>query len=190
MQINTSIFDTFPVLETKRLILRQFTEEDAKTIFQMRSDGRVNQFIARPGLHKLEQAQGLVNDTLRAYQERRAIGWAGIAKKNNDFIGSCGFNAIDFPNLRAEIGGELCVDYWGKNVAREAFEKIIHFGFHVMNLQSIEAKTSPQNKSAAFILESAGFVKEAHFRNRIYFNGQFQDMVVYTLWHPHLRHKV
>lgn len=179
--LNLSVFEQFPVLKTKRLLLREIQLTDAEQIFKMRSSGRVNQFIARNNMNDIETSRLLAEKTIQAYHNKQAIGWAGILRDNNDIIGTCGFNQIDFANLRAEIGGELSVDYWGKKIAMEAVATIIQFGLEQMNLHSIEAKVSPQNKGAIFLLEQIGFKKEAHFVDRIYFNNQFSDMAVYTL---------
>ena len=64
----------------------------------------------------------------------------------------------------------------------EAVQAIITFGFEKMNLHAIEALVSPENRGAIFLLETLGFEKEAHFRDRIYFNGAYSDMAVYTLF--------
>lgn len=181
MSINLSVFEQFPILKTKRLLLRDIRLNDAEQIFKMRSSGRVNQFIARNNMNDKEASLLLAEKTIQAYQNKQAIGWAGILRDNNEIIGTCGFNQIDFANLRAEIGGELSVDYWGKNIALEAVMIIIQFGLEQMNLHSIEAKVSPENKGAIYLLEHIGFKKEAHFVDRIFFNNQFSDMAVYSL---------
>lgn len=179
--VNTSILVPFPILQTKRLTLRAITLQDAREIFRMRANSRVNQFIARPEMAKMTEAKELVEDTKKAYQEKTAIGWAGILRKQDAIIGTCGFNQIDYANLRAELGGEMSVDYWGKGLALEAVTAIVNFGFNEMRLHAIEAKVAPENRGAIFILEQLGFRKEAHFRDRIYFNGQFSDMAVYSI---------
>ncbi len=181
MKINDKIFDKFPVLRTDRLLLRDIQAADAVKIFEMRSSGRVNQFIARDNMNRIDDSATLVEKTISSFQNRQAIGWAGILRDNNDIIGTCGFNSIDFQNLRAEIGGELSVDYWGKNIALEAVTAIIQFGLNTMNLHSIEAKVSPDNRGAIYLLQKLGFKKEAHYVDRIYFNERFSDMAVYTL---------
>lgn len=181
MEINKTIFDAFPVLKTARLTMREIRMADAEKIFEMRSNGRVNQFIARDNMDKIEKSLDLTERTINAFKTKAGIGWAGILRNNNQIIGTCGFNQIDYLNLRAEIGGELSTEYWGKNIAFEAVNAIIEFGFDVMNLHAIEAKVSPNNRGAIFILSALGFEKEAHFKDRIYFNNQFFDMAVYTL---------
>lgn len=178
--INTAVFDSFPELRTERLLLRAISTSDAERIFQMRSNGMVNRFIPRPQMTAREDAAALVEKTNLAFQNKQAIGWAGILRDNGDIIGTCGFNQIDVPNMRAEIGGELSTEYWGKNIAIEAVQTIIQFGFDTLNLHSVEAKVSPENRGAVFLLESLGFMKEAHYRDRVFFKGKFSDMAVYT----------
>ena len=178
---NNKVFDTFPIIKTNRLTLREIRLEDAKRIFDMRSNGRVNTFIARPNMQKQEDAVGLAERTINAFKNKQTIGWAGILKDYNEIIGTCGFNMIDSYNLRAEIGGEMATEYWGKNIAIEAVIAIIQFGLEEMNLHSIEAKVSPNNRGAIYLMEQIGFVKEAHYKDRILFNNTFSDMAVYTL---------
>ncbi len=181
MEINSDCFETFPVLRTHRLELRELLPEDAQAIYEMRANGRVNQFIPRPRMTEYEAAEELVEKTRTAYQNKQVIGWAGVLRDQKKIIGTCGFNSIDRYNLRAEIGGEMDVKYWGKHIAQEAVEAILNYGLNTMNLHTIEAKVSPNNRGAIYVMEQLGFVKEAHFKNRIYFNSMFDDMAVYTL---------
>ncbi|WP_118974051.1 GNAT family N-acetyltransferase [Taibaiella koreensis] len=181
MEINKAVFGTFPVLETRRILLREIRPADASAIRAMRASGRVNQFIAREAMATQEQAEVLVVRTIAAFEQQQGIGWAGELKDHGAMIGTCGFNSIDYPNLRAEIGGELAVAQWGRQIALEAVSAIIQFGMETMRLHSIEAKVSPANRGAIALLSHLGFRKEAHFRERIWFNGSFSDMAVYTL---------
>lgn len=182
MAINETVFDQFPVIQTERLLLRQIQLSDAVEIMRMRQNKRVNQFIARNSITGIEAAEELVKKTSDAFESKAAIGWAGILRDGSEIIGTCGFNRIDYLNNRAEIGGELSVDYWGKNIALEAVQAIVSFGFEQMDLHAIEAFVSPSNRGAVFLLESLGFVKEAHFKDRIYFNEAYLDMAVYTIF--------
>lgn len=181
MGINVQVFDQFPVLQTDRLLLRQIELKDAQEIMSMRQNKRVNQFIARNSIAGLEAAEELVKKTSEAFDNKAGIGWAGVLRDGSGIVGTCGFNRIDYLNNRAEIGGELDVAYWGKNIAVEAVKAIVSFGFERMNLHAIEAVLSPDNRGAIHLLTTLGFEKEAHFKDRIYFNGTYSDMVVYTL---------
>ena len=175
------VFETFPIIETERLKLRSLALSDAESIYEIRSSRRVNQFIGRPDMTEKEKAEDLIDKCLVAYKNKKGIAWAGQHKTNGSLIGTCGFNSIDFQNNRAEIGGEMSVSHWGKNLAIEAMKEIIHFGFDTLKLHAIEAKVSPHNRSAIYLLEKMHFMKEAHFKDYFYFNNQYHDLAVYTL---------
>lgn len=179
-----AIFNTFPEIETERLVLRAIKEEDALAIMQMRKNERVNQFISREPLLDIESAKTLVEKCDLLFRNRQGIAWAGVRKNETHIIGTCGFNSIDFANRRAEIGGEMSTDYWGKQLAYEAVNAIIAFGFNQLKLHTIEAKVMYNNRSALYLLDRLGFVKEAHFKERVFFRGHYLDLVVYTLFNP------
>lgn len=176
-----SIFDHFPILETRRLILGEIKEEHAQRIFEMRRNGRVNEHIARPPIKDENTALEIVKKCKELFEHKGGIAWAGIDKENGQFIGSCGFNRIEKWNNRAEIGGELMVEYWGKRISFEAVKEIIHFGLNQLELNAIEAKVISTNKSAIFVLEKLGFEKEAHFKKFIPNEGNPLDLCVYVL---------
>ena len=181
MPTNLAVFEQFPVLKTERLTLREIQLTDAEAIFGMRASGRVNRFIARQNMQDPEDALKLVEKTRKAFNMQMAIGWAGLYRAEQSIIGTCGFNAIDHDNMRAEIGGEMAVDYWGKHLALEAVAAIVQFGFEQLGLHSIEAKVDPGNRGAIALMEALGFQKEAHYKDRICFGNGFRDMAVYTL---------
>ena len=181
MKLNNHIFDAFPVLKTERLTLRDIRISDADKIFELRTSGTVNQFIARNTMNSIGDSEQFIEEAIHAYHNKKAISWTGIFAENNEIIGTCGFQQIDFQNRRAEIVGELSAKYWGKNISLEAVKAIIKFGFEAMNLHTIEAKVSTTNKGVIYLLEKIGFIKEAHFIDKIFFNKTFSDMAVYSL---------
>jgi ribosomal-protein-alanine N-acetyltransferase len=178
--LNQSYFSDFPVLQTPRLILRSLKLDDANEVFKMRANSRVNQFIGRENMQEEKSAYELIERTLNAYQNKQAIAWAGLHKETNKIIGTCGLMSIESTNRRAEIGGEMWVDYWGKNLAIEAVTTIVNFEFQNLNLHAIEAKVSPLNKGAIAILINLGFQQEAYFKDRFFHNGKYNDLAVYT----------
>lgn len=180
--LNEQAFLTFPELETPRLLLREIRPTDAPQILAMRASQRVNRFIPRAPMADLAEAEALVARTRQAYADRQAIGWAAVRKGTDTIMGTCGLTGIEHRNLRAEIGGELQTDHWGKHMAIEAVTAICQYGLHTLGLHTIEAKVHPDNRGAIALLSALGFVKEAHFRERGVHNGRFIDMAVYTLF--------
>ncbi|RYD78318.1 MAG: N-acetyltransferase [Sphingobacteriales bacterium] len=179
--INPYIFEHFPVLKTERLTLRQFLPGDANAVFEMRINPNVNRFISRGPIQNIQEAEKLVQKVTDSYQEKLSVGWAVLLRERNKIIGGCGFNKIDFASRRAEIGGEMHPDYWGKNIAFEAVKEIVRFGLNEMNLHTIEAWVWPQNRSVVYLLEKLGFKKEAHLTDYVLKDQTFTDMAIYIL---------
>jgi len=177
-------FSHFPEIETERLQLRAVQDIDVMAIWNMRKNNRVNEFIGREPMASMESAEELVRKCHLLFKNKHGIAWAGVRKTTNEVIGTCGFNSIDFSNRHAEIGGEMSTDYWGKQLAHEAVSAIINFGFNQLKLHTIEAKAMSNNRSALYLLNTLGFVKEAHFKDRLYFGGNYHDLLVCTLINP------
>jgi ribosomal-protein-alanine N-acetyltransferase len=177
-------FSHFSEIETERLQLRAVQDIDVMAIWNMRKNNRVNEFIGREPMASMESAEELVRKCHLLFKNKQGIAWAGVRKTTNEVIGTCGFNSIDFSNRHAEIGGEMSTDYWGKKLAYEAVSAIISFGFNELKLHTVEAKVMGNNRSALYLLNLLGFVKEAHFKDRLYFGGNYHDLLVCTLINP------
>ncbi len=67
------------------------------------------------------------------------------------------------------------------STGKEALLAVHDFGFKEMKLHSIEAHINPANTASAAILESAGYIREAYFREDYFFNGIFLDSAIYSL---------
>ncbi len=174
-------FTPFPVLETKRLILRKPEMGDATAMFKMRSNPDVMSQIARPIAKTLEDAEKLIQVFEDRNNENLGITWAITLKGKNEMIGTMGFWRIEAENHRAEIGYMLSPDYWRQGIMHEAIEICLEYAFKTLNFNSIEGHTSPENIASQSTLRKAGFVKEAHFRENLYFEGGYRDSVVFAL---------
>ncbi len=64
---------------------------------------------------------------------------------------------------------------------QEALSTVIHYGFEVMKLHTIEADVDPNNTASIKLLERNKFVKEGYFKENYFFEGKFYDTVVYSL---------
>lgn len=172
-------FSPFPVLETERLLLRRMNENDLPAFFKMRSDDRVMKYIGRPKPNSVEDLRPLFDQLSAAIDENRDISWAIEMKGKPGMIGQIGFYRTDHDNHRGEIGYSLQYDYFGKGIAGEAVTAVLDYGFNTMNFHSVKGDIAPENAASARVLERAGFIKEAHFRQNYYFNDRFLDTAVY-----------
>jgi len=177
-------FNPFPVLTTERMILRQKTHADVNEIFFLRSDESVMKYIDRPRAKTLQDATAFIDMITEGINNSETITWAITLKDNPVLIGSIGIWQIQKENYRGELGYVLHPDYQGKGIMSEAVKAVTDFAFNAMNLHSIEANINPENKASAKVLERAGFVQEAYFRENYYYDGRFLDSAIYSLVKP------
>ncbi len=179
--INENAFDTFPLLDSERLIYRDFKESDAQNLFEIRSDKRVMNYMDTFKHQSIDDAKALIDSINTSFEEKNGINWVVIEKSSEQFVGYFGFWRLMKDHCRAEVGYALSPDFWGKGYMTEAMNKMIGFGFNDLKLHSIEANVNPNNESSIKLLERSGFRKEAYFRENYLFNGEFIDSVIYSL---------
>ena len=180
-KINENIFKKFPKLESNRLVYRKFEEKDKHDLFSLRSDDRVMNFMDSTKHVSLQDSINMIDEIHISFKEKTGINWAIIKKSSNEFIGYFGFWRLIKQHCRAEIGYTLKPEFSGKGFMKEAFDKLIDFGFNNLQVHSIEANVNPKNIKSIRLLEKKGFRKEAHFRENYFFEGNFLDSFIYCL---------
>jgi ribosomal-protein-alanine N-acetyltransferase len=180
-EINEHVFDTFPELESERLIFRAYKKEDAEVLLNMRSHDGVSKYMDTTIPTRVEDTVKRIEGYHNAFNESKGITWAIIEKQNSNQIGDFGIWRIDRQNSRGEIGYILHPDFWGKGYMTETFNTLIRFGFNNLNLHSYEANVNIENKSSKALLLKFGFKLEAYFRENFYYDGRFLDSEIYCL---------
>jgi [ribosomal protein S5]-alanine N-acetyltransferase len=86
--------DTFPVLETKRLILRKVTNEDAKSILNYLSDEVVMKYYGLAPFKSINDALDEISWYQSIQNNGTGIRWGITLKEQGVVLGSCGFHNI------------------------------------------------------------------------------------------------
>lgn len=180
MELNTD-FSTFPILTTENLILREVVEKDVDEIFFLRSDKEIMKYIPRVPAKTKQDALDHIEVLRKAKENQEGINWAITKRGDDTLIGIIGLFRINKGDFRAEIGYILNPRFHGKGIIKEALEKVMEFGFEQINFHTITAIIDPNNKASEKVLQRANFVKEAHFREDFYFDGNFLDSVHYSI---------
>ncbi len=178
----TEVFTNFPVIETERLLLRKIVSNDVDDVFAFRSNKVAMQYISRPIAVTIDDALKVIDLMNNFYANEKGISWGICLKSDNKVIGTIGYVSIDKDNFRAEIGYMLHPGFHKQGIMQEAILPIIEFGFSVMQLHSIEANVNPENTASKNILVKNGFVQEAYFKENFYYQGQFLDTVIFSLF--------
>ena len=149
------------VFETPRLLLGEFTENDAPLIFKLNQDPEVVKYLHEPKLETEEKAKKIITNIILPQYKTNLGRWAIYTKSNNEFIGWCGLKHIDDPD-EIDLGYRLMKTAWGKGYATEAAQHTLHFGFTKLNLPVIVGKAHIKNLASINVLEKIGmkFLKE------------------------------
>ena len=145
---------------TKRLVLRQFREDDYDDLYEFLSQLRDDEFEGYPGITYENGREHL------AYRLGSEEFYAVALREGGKVIGNIYCGNRDY-NAR-EIGYIINADYQRRGYALEALEAVIERVFR-SGAHRVYAECDPRNTCSWKLLEKAGLTREAHFRQNIYF---------------------
>lgn len=174
-------FLPFPTLETERLILRRVTADDTESVFIMRSDPEVMQFIPRPIAVTQEDALAVIHMINDFLEKNEKINWGIEWKETQEMVGMIGYVNVKPEHFRAEVGYSLARAWHRRGIMREALLCIMKYGFEAFKLHTIEAIIDAENIASGKLLESVGFRQEAYFREDFLFKDRFRDSIHYGM---------
>lgn len=171
--------DTFPILESKRLRLRQLVDSDLENVFKGLSN------------HKIIKYYGISYDSLEATKEQmkwfsdlenneKGIWWVVCSKVDGKFLGAGGLSDLSKKNKKAEIGFWLLPEYWGNGFMTEAIPLIYKFAFDKMGLHRIEGFVETENINCKKALAKLKFNLEGIMKDCEIKNGAFISLDIYS----------
>jgi [ribosomal protein S5]-alanine N-acetyltransferase len=144
------------ILETERLILRQFHLFDGDAMNRVFGDPEVMRY--GPGVQSQAWIQDWIRDCLENYQKLGFGPWAVVRKDGSMVIGYAGL--FHFPDIdgrpEVEVGYRLARSHWGQGFATEAVASIREYAFHVLCLPRLIALIDPQNAASIRVAEKIG----------------------------------
>jgi RimJ/RimL family protein N-acetyltransferase len=154
-------------LETERLVLRRFTEDDVDHLVDLDSDPEVMRFLSDGIPTPREVIQNdILPAFLRSYERFPGFGvWAAIEKASEEFLGWFGFQPKDAarPNDVA-LGYRLHRAVWGQGYATEGAHALIRKGFTELGVQRVFATTYQDNLASRRVMEKAGLTLVRTYR--------------------------
>jgi RimJ/RimL family protein N-acetyltransferase len=147
-------------LETERLILREWRDEDRAPFHEMSRDPRVMATLG-PVMSR-DESDALIDRIQARHEAHGHSFWALERKDDAVFLGWCGIVlAIDGLPITGlpEIGWRLAHHAWGQGYAREAAFASLDWGFGVQNMERVWAITSVGNTASWGLMERLGMVR-------------------------------
>jgi len=149
-----------PTLETPRLRLRPWRQEDLDPYAAMGADRQVMEYF--PALMSMEETIDHVQDL----QERFRRWGYGFWAIESDDLPFAGFVGLSQPKIDAhftpcvEIGWRLCREAWGRGYATEGAKASLKFGFEEKGVKEIVAMVSEANTPSCKVAERIGMMRD------------------------------
>ena len=167
-------------LETVRLLIRPFQEEDADAFFACCQNPNLGNNAGWAPHKTIEESREILQNVFIGQENI----WAMILKDAQQLIGSIGIvpdPKRENPQVRM-LGYWLDEAHWGKGYMAEAVQAILNYGFNELQLSLITANCYPHNKRSQQVLERNGFIYEGVLHQaELTYNGNIFDHLCYYL---------
>ncbi len=152
------------IIETERLILREFTTNDAAFIYELVNTPIWLQFIGQRNVHSLTDAKlYLKNGSIKSYSENGFGFYAVLQKDTNTLVGMCGLIKREtLENI--DIGFAFLPSFIGKGFGFEAATATLTYAHTALNINKIIAIVDPENTVSIALIKKLGMVYENRVR--------------------------
>jgi RimJ/RimL family protein N-acetyltransferase len=148
-------------ITTDRLILRDWSEDDAEPFAALNADPRVMEFFPA-ALSRAESDAFMAR--IRAGIAERGYGlYATVERQSGKFIGYVGLTPVSFDapfTPSTEIGWRLARTSWGSGYATEAARAIVAHAFGTLGLASLVSFTAEWNMPSRRVMEKIGMSRD------------------------------
>lgn len=170
-------------LETERLILRRFREDDAIGMYEnWASDSEVTKYLTWQTHKNVADSMEIINLWIKDYHKKEVYQWAIQLKESNKIIGSISLFDVDNHNENCELGYCIGRLFWNKGIVTEAALAVIKFAFKDVGFKRITACHDIGNPASGRVMEKCGLKYEGTLRKIIKNNkGELVDHKYYSI---------
>jgi RimJ/RimL family protein N-acetyltransferase len=167
-------------IETNRLILREYQDDDFEQVHAYCKNPEVTRFMTWGPNDEKQTRDFLTTAQWHAVHEvpRKVFEMAVVLKETGQVVGGIGMRLKTERKRDADIGYCYSPDVWGKGIGTEAAQAMLKFGFETLKLHRIWATCDPDNKGSFGIMQKLGMKQEAHFRREEILKGTWRDSLL------------
>jgi RimJ/RimL family protein N-acetyltransferase len=177
------------ILQTQRLTLRQFSEDDVGNLFNLNNDPEVMRYLTGGRRTPRKVIRDEVIPFHRAVYERldRLGTWAAESTATGEFLGWFHFRPgpdTDLTNI--DLGYRLRRSAWNQGYATEGSRALIDMGFTDLGVQRVFGHTMTVNTASRRVMEKCGLalVRTTPHAGSDLIEGSEQGEVEYALTKP------
>jgi len=168
------------VLESKRLILRQFREEDAEEIY----NGFINQeeflYYANKKRRTLEEEKKSLLNIDKKYENNDYYNWLITRKEDNKIIGSINLNVHEI-NEMVEFNYVIDNRYTKKGYMTEALNLVKDYCLKELSVNRFQGGCCVENIASKKVMEKCGMQYEGTLRKYIILSDGYHDMLMFSI---------
>ena len=169
-------------IDTERLLLRQFSANDAQAMFNnWESDDKVTEFLRWTTAKDISETEQILSEWVQGYANPDFYQWAIVLKEIGEPIGSISVveknEKLDIVHIGYCIGSK----WWNQGITSEAFKAIIPFFFEEIGANRIESQHDPNNPNSGKVMQKCGLKYEGTLRQADWNNKGVVDACMYSL---------
>jgi RimJ/RimL family protein N-acetyltransferase len=170
-----------PNILTGPLRINAFTRSDARALFLYRSDPRVTCFQSRQPKSLEEIRAFLVRNASTPFDQEDS--WHQLAVRfaaTGELIGDLGVHLLGGGG-QVEIGFTIAPVHQRRGFGTLAVTALLDHLFTVLKKHRVFASVDPRNIPSIALLRRIGMRQEAHFRQSLFWRGEWVDDLVFAL---------
>ena len=170
-------------IETDRLILRRYVENDYDDLLKLQSNPDVTRFLlydVRTPEQVREALTGRLAD-VPMDSDGQALTVAVILRDTGQHLGEVTLFLNSTEQRTGELGYVFHPSSHGHGYAAEASVELLRLGFEELGLHRIIARLDARNDGSVKLLKRLGLRQEAHFVRNEYLKGEWTDELVFAM---------
>jgi len=185
MEFVKSGVDKLMILETERLILRDYTIEDKECYYKLKNDKETMYYLQDIMLNSIEEAEEDFNLVLTdiASENRQYYFFHMELKSTKEQIGSIGYSVIDDTPVGKLVhaGYFTYPRYWNNGYVTEALRRVLDFAFHENNVYRVTTGCLQENQGSEKVMQKCGLIKEAEHIDWEWHDGKLKTRLEYRM---------
>ena len=147
-------------LKTKRLILREWRDDDAESLYKYAQNPNIGPIAGWPTHTSLEDSREIIKNVLISDET-----YAVVLKQTGEAIGSIGLmltkgeiNSVEMVEGEGEIGYWIGEPFWGQGLIPEAVCELLRHAFEDLQLTAVWCGYYDGNLKSKRVQEKCGFI--------------------------------
>lgn len=163
-------------IESKRLILRPFSQVDAERVAKLAGDKVIAEMTANiPHPYEVSDAQNWIATHEALFSSGNGVVYAIVLKETSELIGTVSFPTLE--NGLGILGYWLGVPYWGHGYTTEASKALISFAKEHYGLIKLQVMHLVENERSKSVIAKLGVKYIGNEVNRL--QGRKREVCVY-----------